>query len=115
MQITLTMDEFDELRRGREQAEQELKRFRDQARIARQVDDVAILCDALRASIPIVQFAVANLSPTFQRNWPTAKLRTSANAVSVSPVADEFITEFANDLKSFADEADHIDRHQRTP
>jgi hypothetical protein len=110
MNVTMTMEELDAIRNRAIEAETALVAFRREALAARQTDDTVIICAALQASIPLVQFAVANMSPEFQRGWPTATLREYAQALGRSPLADEFITEFANDLQAFANEADQVDR-----
>lgn len=105
MEVTIKMTDFQELTQKLQAQEKEIARLRVSVVEASKAGITATLeeaVDAIRATLPIISFAVANLHYDDIRGWPWAALETYATYVATMPGATEADKEWAEDVRSFA-------------
>jgi hypothetical protein len=107
-EITLSLAEYDELKRRVASLEDELRTARadlEAVRLGGAGGDAAKLATALQDAFAVVQFAVASCPPRMTPGWPHQALLELAEALPDLPGLPGFITEIWVDLRMFARDA----------
>jgi len=119
----MPLDEFQSIKDAKTTLEMELHALKQkiiETRMASADGEVGRLVDTIRAAMKVIGYAIANLSPEFNRNWPAQDLRDVATGVLVLPDATPFDCEFAHEITKFAREceawdAKRVDRYVPPP
>ncbi len=117
-EITMTLAEFDELREKLRAAHAEIGQLEGELEAAQAADPsgrVPVLIGALKAALPIVQFACGNLDPRTITRWPYPDVLQLATLLANAPGMPHNARELAVELRAFAQETQTIerDRHAR--
>jgi hypothetical protein len=116
-EVTISLDDLDELRQARDKAERRAAEYKAQL-LKEELDDpsgkVPKLVACIQAAMPIVQFAVANLDPSITRNWPYEELAKFAEVLDKMPGVDELTKEFALEFRNFAREIKRTESDRRS-
>jgi hypothetical protein len=117
-QVTMSLAELDELRGKLMAAREEAGKLQAKLTAALAADPegrVTVLIDAIRAVLPIIRFAVANIDPRTMTRWPYEDLRNFAKALRGVPAFGADIEECAIEFEAFSREAEliELDRAER--
>lgn len=117
--VTMTAEEYDTLKKqstDKDTMIADLNKKIVEARMGDPNASVAQLTQLVRSMLPIVQFAVANLSPTFTKGWPVQALLDTAGWLPALPDFSPFDAELGGELAKFANEcASWADKRRTTP
>lgn len=122
-QVTLTMDEYNELKTAKEQALEEVARLKANAFRAVLDSDatgtIKALNELARTQLQVIRFAMANLPPEDTRGWPMIALEGIAGKLELLPDRTDDDTSLSLELRAFAkevraaDQAADLTRHDR--
>ena len=112
-EITMTLDEYEELKRARVRAENETAQLQNELIKAKRgggdAERFAALEQLTVAALAVVRFGVANLPPETTRRWPTRALRAVADQIHMLPDFGPDERDLQAELRSFADECDTLE------
>lgn len=118
-QITLSLEEYEEIKRAKALAEQEFADISKAMIDLRMNSDGGVmalhgLCSLTRKALSVACFAVANLPPETTRGWPTKTLRELAALIPILPDYTVNDHDLMNELVAFAIEAEAQDQRRRS-
>lgn len=103
-EITMSIQEYEELKTQRDTAEARAAAMEAKAAAAElsDPDDIIVkLMDAIDAALPIIKFAAGNLDPRTVRGWPYPELETFAKTLDTLPGADIATKDTALEFRNF--------------
>jgi hypothetical protein len=115
-EITMSLQEYEEIKTQRDEARQEMAELRKKLHDAEMRDPserVPGLVRAVEAALPVVKFAVGNLAPETVRGWPYDDLAAFAEELDKLPGADTRMQEYALEFRNFVREAQSIEADRR--
>jgi len=110
--MTLPVAQYDDMRNQVLARDQRIAELEAQLRAEQVVDPtgrVDKLLEIIRSSIPVIQFAVANLAPETVRGWPRARLRQLGQLLGDMPSATQLDVELGLNLIAFAGEIEAVE------
>ncbi len=115
--VTMPIDEYVKLKQLLDEKDEQVKKLLSDLNAARAEDPsnrVGSLNQLVRDAMPVVQFAMANMSPRDIKRWPADKLRSVA--VGIASLADysSHDEELAAEMQRFASECDEWERVRKT-
>jgi hypothetical protein len=114
-QITISLDEYNAVIAGRQQAEADAQKLREQlveAKLADPAGRVLSLTALARTCLEIVRFTVGNVPPDSGLRWPRAALLKVADLLPVLPDYTVDDRELATEFKVFAREVGDVERRR---
>lgn len=114
--VTLSLEELQEYVVKRNMAYNEVAALKEKLRVASLRADSEVtsdLVEALRAVLPVISFAVGNLSPEAIRGWPHDALKTFAGRLAVLFAGDDIVASLALEFGNFAREAASYEEQRR--
>lgn len=115
-EITMSLQEYEEIKTQRDEARHEMSELRKKLHDAEMRDPserVPGLVRAVEAALPIIKFAVGNLAPETIRGWPYDELVAFAEELDRLPGADAAMREYALEFRNFAREAQSVEAGRR--
>jgi hypothetical protein len=104
-QVTLGIDEWDDMRNKQQRLHDEIAALGQQLAAAERQDPTGRLVpvlETIEAAIPVIQFAVGNLHPDTIIGWPYESLRSFADLLNKMPGATHEQKELTIELRAFA-------------
>lgn len=115
-QLTLSLDEWNEQLRLRQEAEARVTKLEAELVEAKRADPAGRIWELERLAanaMPVLRFAVANLPPEAVRGWPWRALAAFASYMSWLPAFSDDDRDLANEWIAFAGEAERLEAMRR--
>lgn len=114
--LNISMDEYQALIEGRTKAQQEAAALAEQIATARMADPtgtVEKVTAFARDCMIVVNYAVANLPPEVNKNWPYEALTRICETISVLPDYSPNDRDMALDMLNFANDAKALELRRK--